>query len=201
MIDKPYLISFEIAGPTAMFARPDTGSTPISYPILTASAAKCMFESVAFSNDAYFVPQRVEICSPIVYHKYTTNYQGPLRKTGTNNFQFFATVLENVCYKVHGVICAYDRPTHLRNAQHELQAIFNRRLAKGQFFSTPFLGWKEFVPSYFGELRDTTTVDKSINMVIPSIVLSMHSRPTNGCFEPTYALNVMVEKGVMYYSE
>lgn len=42
-----YEVEFEIAGPAAMFARPDTGSTPISYPVPTWSACKAMFESVA----------------------------------------------------------------------------------------------------------------------------------------------------------
>jgi CRISPR-associated Cas5-like protein len=37
-------IAFEIAGPAAMFARPDTGSTPTSYPVPTFSAAIGMFE-------------------------------------------------------------------------------------------------------------------------------------------------------------
>ncbi len=32
---KPYEVQFEIEGPAAMFARPDTGSTPISYPVPT----------------------------------------------------------------------------------------------------------------------------------------------------------------------
>ena len=68
------------------------------------------------SKNAHFEPQRVEICSPIIYHKYVNNYQGPLKKSGTVNYQIFATVLENVCYKVYGVIKAYSAPvsyTHL----------------------------------------------------------------------------------------
>ena len=39
-------IDLEVAGPAAMFARPDTGATPISYPVPTYSAAKGMFETV-----------------------------------------------------------------------------------------------------------------------------------------------------------
>jgi CRISPR-associated protein Cas5d len=31
LMDK-YEIAFEVAGPAAMFARPDTGGTPTSYP-------------------------------------------------------------------------------------------------------------------------------------------------------------------------
>ena len=43
---KVYECAFEIAGPTAMFTRPDTGATPVSYPAPTYSAAKAMFEAI-----------------------------------------------------------------------------------------------------------------------------------------------------------
>lgn len=53
-----------------------------AYPAPTKSALKSMFECVVMSQEAYFEPQKVEICSPIVFHKYSTNYGGPLRKSG-----------------------------------------------------------------------------------------------------------------------
>lgn len=201
MIEKTYPISFEIEGPAAMFARPDTGSSPVSYPAPTRSALKSIVECVVFSKEAYFEPKKVEICSPIVFAKYTTNYGGPLRKSGTPNFQLFATILENVCYKVYGLVMSYSPPSNSKNSQHQFQEIFQRRLAMGQFYSTPFLGWKEFVPSYFGPIRDTTTVDKSINLVIPSMLSTMYTRPTDGTVYPQFVQNVKITEGVMFYAE
>ncbi len=43
---KPYPIQMEISGPTAMWTRPDTGSSPVSYVAPTFSAVKGIFESV-----------------------------------------------------------------------------------------------------------------------------------------------------------
>lgn len=37
---KPYPIQMEIAGPTAMWTRPDTGDCPVSYPAPTYSAVR-----------------------------------------------------------------------------------------------------------------------------------------------------------------
>ena len=196
-----YQASFEIAGPAAMFSRPDTGSSPISYPAPTKSALKSIFECVVFSNQAYFVPERVEICSPVVFSKYTTNYGGPLRKSGTSNFQRFATILENVCYKVYGTIGSYNSPRQGENPRHKLQEIFVRRLAQGQFFRTPFLGWKEFTPSYFGPLRETTQVDPTVNLIIPSMLATMYTRPTQGTVDPSYLQNIKIEGGVLQYVE
>lgn len=201
MIEKVYPVSFEIAGPAAMFTRPDTGSSPVSYPAPTKSALKSTFECVALSKDAYFEPQRVDICSPIVFHNYSTNYGGPLRKSGTVNFQLFATVLENVCYKVYGVILAYTSPRSGQNPQHQLQEVFMRRLSVGHFHTTPFLGWKEFVPTYFGPVRKTTTVDKSINITIPSMLSTMYTRPTDGKVAPKFEQDIKIEGGMMFYAE
>jgi CRISPR-associated Cas5-like protein len=43
---KPYALQLEISGPTAMWTRPDTGSSPVSYVAPTFSAVKGNFESV-----------------------------------------------------------------------------------------------------------------------------------------------------------
>lgn len=201
MFEKVYSVSFEISGFLAMFTRPDTGSSPVSYPAPTKSALKSIFECVVMSKDAYFEPQRVEICSPVIFHKYSTNYGGPLRKSGTNNFQLFATILENVCYKVYGIILAYNPPNSVNNPQHQLQEVFMRRLVSGQFYTTPFLGWKEFVPNYFGLLRETTRADAAINMVIPSMLNTVYDRPTNGKILPSFSQNIRIEKGVVFYAE
>lgn len=75
-----------------------------------------------------------------------------------------------------------------------------RRLSVGQFYTTPFLGWKEFVPTYLGPIRDTTTADKSINITIPSMLSTMYNRPTEGKIFPRFDQDVKVEGGVMFYA-
>lgn len=201
MIEKVYPVAYEIAGPAAMFTRPDTGSSPVSYPAPTKSTLKSIFECVVMSKEAYFEPQRVEICKPIVFHKFTTNYGGPLKKSGTSNFQIFATVLENVCYKVHGVILSNSPPRTGNNQQHQLQEVFMRRLASGHLHSTPFLGWKEFVPTYFGPIREETFSDTSINLAIPSMLNTMYDKPIEGSVAPEFTQNVTIDKGVLLYAQ
>lgn len=198
---KQYPVQYEIAGFAGMFTRPDSGASPISYPAPTRSALKAIFESVVFSKKAYFQPRKVEICKPIIYHKYTTNYRGPLRKPGTPNFQLFATVLSDVCYKVYGDVLSYTSPRHLDNPQHQLQEVFTRRLAKGEFYTTPALGWKEFVPYYFGPLRDETVADTSIYLEIPSMLDGMYDRATYGSVSPQYLKQLEIVAGVLVYDQ
>lgn len=200
MVEKRYEWSFEIAGPTACFARADTGSSPISYPAPTRSAIIGMMTCVAFSREAYFWPERVELCEPTVYHRYTQNYYGPLRKSD-GPFQIMATVLINVDYKVYGTVKGYVPPTDLHNPMHQLRDVFMRRLKNGIFYRMPSLGLSEFIPSYFGPLRSDTQVDRTINLEIPSMLDTMFDRPTDGQLSPVFMQNVKIREGVMHFAE
>lgn len=199
--DKNYEVKFEIAGNAAMFARPDTGATPVSYPAPTYSAAKGMFESIARLKSAYIKPVRVEICAPIHYHRYTNNYHGPSRKSGTDNFQLFATILTNVCYRIYGVAEELERAPIDRttNHLHYLKDKFERRLRNGRWYHVPCLGWNEFTPSYVGTFREITKVEESIELIIPSMLFSVFSAPNK--YEPTYKQDVWIKKGVLEYVE
>jgi len=203
-MEKEYLVEFEIAGPAAMFTRPDSGAAPISYPIPTFSAAKGMFEAIARLKSAYIRPIKVEICSPIRFHKYVTNYGGPLRKGSQiekqSSYQLPATILINVCYRIYGEIKPMKNPPIPVNHLHALQEVFLRRLKKGQCFYTPCLGWKEFVPSYVGVFRPETIVNKEINQILPSLLHSVFDSPIEGKVRPMFRQNVEIKEGVLKYA-
>lgn len=91
----------EIAGDTAMWTRPDTGDCPVSYPAPTYSAVQGIFKSILWGPAVEIIPFKVEICRPLHFHGYSTNHIGPLKKTGTDTYQFFATVLTDVCYRLY----------------------------------------------------------------------------------------------------
>ena len=60
MVHHSYPIQMEIAGSTAMWTRPDSGDSPVSYPAPTYSACKGIFESILFGPDVEIIPTRVE---------------------------------------------------------------------------------------------------------------------------------------------
>ncbi|MBP7231615.1 MAG: CRISPR-associated protein Cas5 [Syntrophaceae bacterium] len=211
-----YEIALEIAGATAMWTRPDTGDCPVSYPVPTYSAAKGIFESLLWGPAVQIVPTKVEICAPIQFHNYQTNYGGPLRKARViadgGGYQLLATVLIDVCYRLYAEVInitaavknrlpnkaqEWDRKT--TSPGHAYQGIFNRRLKKGQCFFMPFLGWKEFAPSYFGEFRENSEIQTDINMMIPSILREVFSEGYASECAFTYDQNVKITCGVMEY--
>lgn len=217
MISTTYEIEMEIAGNTAMWTRPDTGDCPVSYPVPTYSAVKGIFESILWGPAVQVIPTKVEICAPLQFHNYQTNYAGPLRKARViaegGGFQLLATVLIDVCYRLYAEVVPTPVPVKGRIPEKALQwdskttspghayrDIFYRRLSRGQCFTLPFLGWKEFGPNYFGEFRGGTKVQADITMVIPSILREVFSGGYASNCAFTYDKNVKIAAGVMEYS-
>jgi CRISPR-associated protein Cas5d len=209
-----YCIEMEVSGPTAMWTRPDTGDCPVSYPAPTYSAVKGIFESILWGPAVMIVPTKVEICAPIQYHNYQTNYGGSLRKPGViiggGGFQLLATVLIDVCYRLHAEVIPNPVKKQLPDrAQqwdskttapgHAYRDIFNRRLKKGQCFTIPFLGWKEFAPDYFGAFRESTKVHTDNNMDIASMLREVFSEGYASECAFTYDQNVKIKEGVMVF--
>lgn len=209
-----YPIEMEISGNTAIWTRPDTGDCPVSYPAPTYSAVKGIFESILWGPAVMIVPTKVEICAPVQYHNYQTNYGGPLRKarviTSGGGFQFLATVLIDVCYRLYAEVVPnpikkkmpdkakqWDGKT--TSPGHAYQDIFYRRLKKGQCFAIPFLGWKEFGPDYFGAPRESIQVQTDINMTIPSMLREVFSEGYASECKFSYDQNLQIQKGALEF--
>jgi CRISPR-associated protein Cas5d len=207
-------VSLEISGPTAMWTRPDTGDAPVSYPIPTYSAVKGIFECILWSQWAEVVPIKAEICKPIIYHYYVTNYRGPLRKAkimGTgDSYQLLATVLVNVCYRLYAELHPepegynkHGRPGQQEigttNGVHAYQEMFERRLRNGQLHYTPCLGSKEFTPDYVGRFRPETTVQREINLKIPSMLRSCFPNGKRSEWKPVFDYPVEIKDGELWY--
>ncbi len=214
--DNSHEVRIEISGPTAMWTRPDTGDVPVSYPAPTYGAVKGIFENILLSDWTEIVPTKVEICRPIQFHVYNTNYGGPLRKSkllkNGGSYQLMATVLVDVCYRLYARLqCVpetYDRrgiaeqqrqATGTTNGAHAYQDRFNRRLKKGQMHYMPCLGWKEFVPDYVGEFRATTQVCEDINLEIPSMLKTCFPDGKNSVWEPKFK-PAAIRKGLLIYA-
>lgn len=207
-------IQLEIAGPTAIWTRPDTGDSPGTYPVPTRSAAKGIFEAILWNPAVEIVPARVEICAPLVFHHYATNCGGPLRKSGQikddNNYQLFATVLINVRYRLFAELhlaSLADYPPKIgrwlertRSPCHAFKEIFERRLKRGQCQYVPSLGWREFVPSFVGEPQDTP-VQTDINLNLPSMPDRVFSKPAYGEHALAYTQGLMIKQGVLHYGD
>ena len=202
---RPYTIEFEIAGPAAIFTRPDTLPAPTSYPAPTYSQAKGLVETVLFQRSVEVRPARVEICAPLVFQRYSTNYGGPLRKSDQvkddNNYQLLATILINVRYVIHADLLPTGAGEAGVTHAHAFQERFYRRLENGRWWRTPCLGWAEFVPNYLGRRRPDTQRQTDLELVIPSMLHTVWSKPHWGTTKARYVQNVKIEGGVLTYAQ
>jgi len=210
-----YSIELEVSAPTAMWTRPDTGDAPVSYPLPTYSAAKGIFESILWLQSVDVVPTQVKICRPLVFQNYTTNYGGALRKSKNlkkgSAYQLLATVLVNVCYKISADLHpqkqgqfsnkALQQIYRTTNSTHAYKDMFERRLKRGQCFSIPCLGWKEFVPDYIGAFRKESQVCIDINLELPSLLHQTFSKGLHSEYSPVYKQDLKIVNGVLNYVE
>lgn len=217
MIQKTYEISMEIAGNAAMWTRPDCGDSPCSYPAPTYSAVRGLFEGVLWGPAVRIIPKKVELCAVPQYHSYVTNYGGPLRSSqqirGGNQYQLFATILIDVCYRLYAEVVPNRRKDVLPGAAlewerkttspgHAYQQIFERRLQQGQSFRTLALGWSEFTPSYFGPLRKQTRVANELpDISIPSMLRDVFPDGYASKYRAVYDTNLVIRHGVLVYPQ
>lgn len=211
-----YEMFMEIAGSTAMWTRPDTGDCPVSYPAPTYSAVKGIFESILWGPAVEIIPTKVEICAPIQFHNYQTNYGGPLRKSGViktgGGFQLLATVLIDVCYRFYAEVIplskecrgklpekAINWDSRTTSPGHAYLEIFNRRISRGQCFNVPALGWREFGASYFGPFRENTIAQSDINFAIPSMLREVFSNGYDSESQFKFDQNIIISKGVLHF--
>lgn len=204
-----YAVSLEIAGPMAMWTDPASGSAPTSYPAPTWSAVKGIFESVLFLKSSQVIPIRVEIMEPVQYQNFVQNYGGPLRKSnqikGKDSFQIRMNALRNVCYRLYAIPVGVPEnyPSEggtTTNGAHQYKSRFERRLCRGQCFSTPCLGLKDFPASYWGPVRNPLKRPADINMVIPSMLVTpFRDIAGQGGFDPVFDQNVEIFHGTLDY--
>lgn len=195
ILSKTYPFSFEIAGSAAMFTNPATGAAPVSYPIPTPASIGGIITSVINGKaleETQVILHKIEICKPIRYEDYTTNYTGMYKNKSI--FQNKQRILIDVCYKVYGHFTSKDACLNSEgiNPRHKAQSMFLDRLKAGYFFTTPFLGISEFIPSYFGPLRESSK-PQPIDMVIPLLV------DNNGGKGVRVMRNIAIKKGVAIY--
>lgn len=156
-----YGFRVKVEGPMALFTRPELKVERYSYDIITPSAARGLLESIYWHPGMRYVIDRIHVLNPIAFTSVRRNEvkskvpapsvraaaegKKALRAiyTGDDIQQRASVVLTDVCY----VIEAHFEMTPEANAggnPGKFCDIFRRRLTKGQCYSQPYLGCREF---------------------------------------------------------
>ncbi len=152
-------VGVNISGPLACFTAAVTPVERVSYPVITPSAARGTVESVMWRPEMRYIVERIEILRPIRYlslprlevnKKIKVNnviswMKDPSRFTplGAERTQRGSMVLADVSYNVFLRIEVLDDAGG-QNTPQKYAGMLDRRVKKGQWFTSPYLGCREF---------------------------------------------------------
>ena len=158
-------ISLEVWGDYACFTRPEMKTERVSYDIMTPSAARGLLESIYWHPGMRWVIDRIHVCAPIRFTNLRRNEvkstasaraartvmergKGELYLVTSQDIQQRAAMLlRDVRYVIDAHFDITDQASDSDNAG-KFQDIVKRRIKRGQFYSQPYFGCREF-PAQF----------------------------------------------------
>ena len=158
-------IQVEVWGDYALFSRPEFKTERVSYDCMTPSAARGLLESIYWHPGLRWVIDHIHVCAPIRFTNIRRNEvkdvisarkvravmekgQGELYLAAPESIQQRAAmVLTDVHYVIDAHFVMTDGAAPGDNPG-KFQDILKRRLERGQFYSMPYFGTREF-PAHF----------------------------------------------------
>ena len=159
------MIQLEVWGPYALFSRPELKVEKVSYDVPTPSAARGIVEALYFQPGLRWYIDRIYVLNPISFTSIRRNEV--LSKISARNVRqaaqggrqelYLAAPQEIVqrssllLQDVHYVIEAHFEMTSKAAPSDnpgKFQDIVTRRMEKGQCYTTPYLGCREFSASF-----------------------------------------------------
>ncbi|MEV0027944.1 type I-C CRISPR-associated protein Cas5c [Nocardia sp. NPDC050793] len=176
----------QIRGSGACFTQPGLSAERVTYPVMTPTAAVGALKAVYWKPEFEYRIERIEVLRPIRQFTLRRNETTDVvslaeavtgrRQVDTvaHRAQRNALCLKDVEYRVLAHIELYP---HADKPEAAYRDQFRRRVAKGQCFSQPYLGTREF-PGYFGEADDRTPIGLSadLGLMLHSIDYSITPR-------------------------
>lgn len=158
-------LQIEVWGKNALFTRAEMKTERVSYDVITPSAARGLIESIYFHPGLRVVIDRIRVCNPIRFTNVRRNEvkstisartvkaamergKGELYISTSDDIQQRASmILTDVRYIIDFHFKMTDQANETDNPG-KYQDIFKRRIKKGQFYSQPYFGCREF-PAHF----------------------------------------------------
>lgn len=166
----------EVSGPFACFTRPEMKVERVSYDVITPSAARAVFDAILWRPAILWRIRKIEVLAPICWVSVRRNEVGAVASTRVDGIfiedqrqQRAGLFLRDVKYRLHAdfeFIPPEKRPK-VNNPMPEFltdveetgemrsdetaakyAAMFERRALKGQCFTQPYLGCREFAADF-----------------------------------------------------
>jgi len=149
------------SGPVACFTAPEFKAERVSYPVITPSAARGIFEAVLWKPAIRWRIDRIKVLSPIRWIAFRRNEvssraaapaaavvdrggTAPVLVVEDDRAQRNTVALRDVDYIIEAHFELTERAGPDETVRKFVE-MFTRRLEKGQHFHQPYLGCREFI--------------------------------------------------------
>lgn len=169
--DKEFCL--EVWGQMACFTRPELKVERVSYDVITPSAARAIFEAIFWKPAIHWQVTKIEIMNPIKWATIRRNEVGAVASVSSKTPIFIeekrqqknTLLLQDVRYRIWAKLefipqwkrkessnprIDEEEADLLRKDENpgKYNAMFERRAKKGQCFTQPYLGTREFSASF-----------------------------------------------------
>lgn len=188
----------QVRGDGALFTRPGLSAERMTYSVMTPTAAIGVLTAIYWKPEFRYRIEKIDVLKPIrtftLRRNETTDLAsltdaasgGRTVDTAANRVQRNALCLKDVAYRIHAQIVP---AAHADKPEAAYRDQLRRRISRGQCFSQPFLGTREF-PAYFEDPDDAApiAVSADLGVMLHSIDYSatprrsrwFHARLDNG---------------------
>lgn len=173
-----YGIIVRVQGRYALFTRPEMKAERVSYDVITPSAARGILEAIYWKPAIRWVIDKIHVLREIEFTNIRRNEVGS--KASTHNAlqamrgaeiplyidvtadrqQRAAMLLKEVDYAIEAHFERVEEHWGERDTEEGHYNIILRRLRKGQYFHTPYLGTREF-PAHVELIEDAQDIPPS----------------------------------------
>ena len=224
--NKTYCL--EVGGDYACFTRPEMKVERVSYDIITPSAARGIFQAIFWKPAINWLIKKIEVLNEIRFISVRRNELNVAMSSSSdgifiddmqNRAQRAGLLLYDVKYRIHAemeFIPPDKRPGVTRPVADDLvteeervdlkkdenpgkyHGIFERRVKKGQCFTYPYLGCREFSCGYFrlienpNEGASAIDVTRDLGFMLYDLDFSDASNPQPAFFRAQLNRGVML---------
>lgn len=198
-------VQVKVWGDGALFTRPEGKVERVSYPIMTPSAARGVLEAILWKPEFKYRICSIAALTKPKFHSIVRNEvenkasiskkfmkQPENRYTDDIRQLRHSLYLKDVAYIIQAEIVLLEETSH---PIEKYESMFTRRVAKGQCFSRPYLGTREFSAQFAPVAETDLAIDWTDDL---GPMFFDYRYPHQGSVVIPYFFNATVNKGVMH---
>lgn len=204
MTERFVTVHMKVFGDFALFTRPEGKVERVSYPMMTPSAARGVLEAIFWKPEFKYRVRKIEALKKPQFHSIIRNEVSKKASINKKNMASpqdvftddmrqlrHALVLKEVAYLIEADIVLNPET---KDPIEKYEAIFNRRVSKGQCFHRPYLGTREF-SAHFEAVDGTERPIDWTDSIGPMFFDFRY--PEKGGMAIPYFFQADVKKGIM----